>query len=292
MPRDITKSSAIDGAGGQVQCGAMDICCSPLASRLALVVAAVFSAPAALAAVITFGSAADYDNNFYEVAAGSEVAWKPGGFIERTTNGSATTAIYNTGSIGGVSGSGGTAPGAALDKFNNFTVQADVKFTAIDVNNSVGFYTKVDDAGASGYAAIIRLTSATTADFRLFDSSGALATSGIGSQIGSTQFFTQMGAFAANTAYTFKLSVVDVGTTVTFEASLWNTVSGTQIGSTLWETDNTSAVTGLGQVGFRLGNKVQLDNFVVGAAIPEPGSMAMWAAGGVLFFASMARRRR
>lgn len=264
---------------------------SPLASRLALVAASVFLAHSAAAAVVTFGSAADYDNNFYEVSAGSEVSWNAGGYIERVTNGSATTAIYNTGATGGVAGSGGTTSGATLDKFSNFTIQGDLRFTAVDVNNSFGFYTKVDDAGGTGYAAIIRLTSATTADFRLFESSGTLATSGVGAQIGTTQFFTQSGLFTANTAYTFKLSVSDVGSNVTFQASLWNTISGTQIGATLTETDTSSAVLGSGQVGFRIGNKAQLDNFGV-TAIPEPSTYALIAAGGALVVAGFRRRAR
>lgn len=244
---------------------------------------------AASAATLTFGTASDYDDNFHEITNGGMAVWSAGGYVQKSTVG-ATTALYNTTATGGTAGSGGTGVAiAANDKFVDFTVQADFSVNALTSANSIGFYTKVNDAGSAGYVAIVRMTSATTADFRLWDSNSTLSNSGVGTLL-STQTFTTTGAFVANTFYTLKLDVKDVGGTVEFSASL-SSVGGLQIGNTLTYTDMSSAATGLGQVGIRLGENMRLDNFAV-TSIPEPGTVTLWVAGIVLTFAGIIRRRR
>ncbi len=251
--------------------------------------ACVLTVPVAIAATVPFGSAEDYDSNFHEVANGALTTWNAAGYLQKSMVG-ATTAIYNTTAVGGTAGSGGTGVAvAANNTFADFTVQADFSMNSLSSANSVGFYTKVNSAGSAGYVAIVRITSATTADFRLWDSDSTLANSGVGTLL-STQTFTTSGAFVANTFYTLTLQVKDVGNTVWFGASL-SSVGGTQIGGTLTATDTTSAAIGAGQVAIRLGENMRLDNFSV-AAIPEPGTAGLWLSGAALLVAGGRRRRQ
>ncbi len=245
------------------------------------------------AATIPFDTNAEYDNNFYEISNGGDLVRNSGGYLNKV-NTSATGVIYNTHATGGSGGQGGTTAGTPLDKFGDVTIQASFSAGVLETSStSVGFFTKINDAATTGYLAVIRLTSATTADFRLFDTASL---SLVGTQIGTTQNFTTSGSFAINTLYIFKLAVKDVGLNVQFDASLW-TAGGSQIGSTITATDTSSAVTGLGQVGLRLGSSgtsgsnVHLDDFSV-TAIPEPQTCALFAAGGVLFVAGLLRLKR
>lgn len=242
------------------------------------------------ASTITFSSNPDYDTNFYEPTAYSTLARNS--FNNSLSSTGNSVAIYNTHATGGSGGNGGTAAGTPLDKFANFTMQADIASSSIlNTASSVGFYTKVNDSLTSGYTVIFNLESATKASMRLFDSDGNPASVGVGTQIGSTQYFTTGGTFSIKQFFTFKLDVTDVGGNVSFSGSMFN-VGGSQIGSTLTMTDTTSAVTGLGQVGLRMYGYDWVDNFSVVAAIPEPGSVALLAAGGALFLAGICRRRR
>lgn len=242
------------------------------------------------AATITFGSASDYDNNFYEVFNGSQISLT-GGLLNKTGSGAAT-AIYNTAATGGSGGSGGTAGGLPLDKFASFTIQADYNPTFVSGGTqSFGFYTKIDNAGTTGYAALFRIVNSTTVDFRLFDSNGTLANSGVGTSLFSANI-TTTGSFLQGTLYRFKLIVTDVGSNVQFDASM-STTSGIQIGIVQSFTDTTSATTGLGQVGFRIGDGGRIDNFsITAAAVPEPGTSTVLAGGAALLFAGLLRRKR
>lgn len=250
--------------------------------------AAVLIAHTAIAATLTFDTNADYDSNFYEVANGGDLGTNASGYLNKV-NASATSAVYNTHATGGSGGLGGTAGGTPRDTFGDVTLQATFRSSVLDASTSLGFFTKINEATTSGYAAIVRLTSATTADFRLFDTA---ALSAVGTQIGTTQNFT--GSFAANIYYLFKLTVTDDGANVKFDASLW-TNGGSQIGSTITLSDTTSAVTGLGQVGMRLGSaassNLHVNDFSV-AAVPEPSTYVLFASGSALFAAALLRRKR
>lgn len=252
--------------------------------------AAMLLAHTASAATLTFNTNADYDNNFYEVANPGDLATSVGNGYLNKVNSSATSAVYNTSATGGSGGAGGTAGGAPLDKFGDVTLQATFgHFTnPLDGSTGVGFFTKINDAATSGYVAIFRVLTATTADFRVFDTA---ALSSVGTLLG-TQTFT--GTFARDTYYIAKLTVTDVGANVRFDASLW-TAADVQIGSTVTLTDNTSAVTGLGQVGLRAGSgtnsSLRIDGFSVTSAIPEPSAYALFASGGALCVALLRRKR-
>jgi hypothetical protein len=260
--------------------------------QFAAMSAAVLLAHTASAATLTFDTIADYDNNFYEVANPNDLGTNtsPGGYLNKI-NGTATSAVYNTAATGGSGGAGGTAGGTPLDKFGDVSLQASFgHFTnALDGSTGVGFFTKINDTATSGYVAIFRVLTSTTADFRLFDTA---ALSAVGTQIGTTQTFT--GTFAKDTYYIAKLTVTDVGANVRFDASLW-TAADVQIGSTITLTDTTSAVTGLGQVGLRAGSgansSLRIDSFSVTSAIPEPSSYAFLASGGALCVALLRRKR-
>lgn len=259
--------------------------------RFAGISAALLLAHTATAATLTFNTIADYDNNFYEVANPNDLGTNttPGGYLNKI-NGTATSAVYNTHATGGTLGQGGTAGGTPIDTFGDVTLQASFMHTgnAIDGSTGLGFYTKISNDASSGYTAIVRILNSTTADFRVFDTA-ALST--VGTLLG-TQTFT--GTFAKDTYYIFKLTVTDVGANVRFDASLF-TNGGTQIGSTLTMTDTTFAVTGLGQVGLRAGSGansiLQIDNFSVTSAIPEPSSYTLLASGGALCVALLRRKR-
>ncbi|CAM3031908.1 PEP-CTERM sorting domain-containing protein [Rariglobus hedericola] len=253
--------------------------------------AAVLLAHTVSAVTLTFNTAADYDNNFYEVANGGDLtASVANGYLYKS-NGTATSAIYNTHSTGALTaGAGGTTGGTPIDTFGDFTIEATFSSSQLAAaSTGIGFFTKIN--GGVGYAALFRLTSATTADFRLYEPASPLS---LGTQIGSDQTITRTsGSFATNSFYIARLTVTDVGTNVRFEASIWTT-TGTQLGNTITLTDTTSAIIGLGEVGIRAGSSashnLQIDSFSI-SAIPEPSSYALLASGGALFVALLRRNR-
>lgn len=183
---------------------------------------------------------------------------------------------------GGSGGSGGTTINTPYNTFGGttaFTIQADYFQSNPQggpAGTSFGFYVKAASSATptTAYAAIFRLTDS-AADFRVFDSGGNPSTSGVGTQLGSTQ--TYNAGFAANTYFTLKLEVVDVGSNVQFTGSIWNQ-GGAVIKTFTSITDTSSAVLGAGQVGFRWsndgGSNTRIDNYGV---VPEPSTWALLA---------------
>jgi len=252
------------------------------------------------AATLTFGTAGDYDNNFWEPtgSAPGTLVWNNSGYLAKTSATSASTAIYNSHATGGTAGSGGTAGGTPLDKFSNFTVKADASFNEGfgSGSASLGFYTKVNDAATSGYLAVFRIESTSKATLRLFEAGNPSTASGAGTQIGTSVDLVSSGSnFVLGTFYTFSLTVQDIGGNVSFTGSVL-TAGGTLIGSAQTLSDTTSAVTGLGQVGIRLGassasSLTRMDNFSI-TAIPEPSTYALLGGVGALGLALVTRRKR
>jgi hypothetical protein len=253
----------------------------PVALSIALFVGASVSQ----AQIITFDTAASYDNNFAELKNGSFVSWVSGGYLSLTWVGAGVpaAAIYNSAASGGTGGSGGTTINTPYNTFGGstpFTIQADYYQSNPQggpAGTSFGFYVKASASSTptSGYAAIFRLTD-TGADFRVFDSNGNPSDSGVGTLLG-TQTFS--GGFSADTYYTLKLEVADIGSTVQFTGSIWNQ-GGSMITAFTSIVDSSSPVLGAGQVGFRWsndgGSNTRIDNFGV---VPEPSTVGFLAAG-------------
>lgn len=249
-----------------------------------LAVAVLAVASASQAQIITFDTNASYDNNFAELNNGTYVSRDAGGYLSLTNTGVgiATAAIYNSVATGGSGGSGGTTINTPYNTFGGttaFTIQADYFQSNPQggpAGTSFGFYVKAASSATptTAYAAIFRLTD-TVADFRVFDSGGNPSTSGVGTQLGSTQ--TYNAGFAANTYFTLKLEVVDVGSNVQFTGSIWNQ-GGAVIKTFTSVTDTSSAVLGAGQVGFRWsndgGSDTRIDNYGV---VPEPSTWGLLA---------------
>ncbi len=260
-----------------------------------LLLAGLATASSLSAAVIDFDVLSDYQNNFWSPIGNSATSYDGTlQAIKRNTVGT-TTLIYNTGSTGGTGNLAGTAGGTPLDKFSSFTVQADFRASTTSANNSIGFYTKLNDSGTSGYLGIFRLNNgAGSADFRLWSGADATVTNGIGT---GTQVGAATGTFAAtsvNTSYTVKLEVADIGGNVEFVASLW-TIGGTQIGSSISYTAVGGTI-GDGQVGMRLNSNftdtIRMDNFgITATTIPEPSTYAVLGGLAALGLAAVRRRR-
>lgn len=254
---------------------------------------AIFAAYSALAVsvsgqsvLIDFDTDADYDGNFVEAAPGNPSATRDaGGCLLKAAladaAATATSAIYDTGATGGGAGSGGTTFSGTRDTFGGtagsgaFVIQADICYdgTLGSFGTSIGFYTKVPSGEASGYAGLFRLSSATGADFRLYDSDCGPRTARVGAVPKITQTIGDLppGTFGLGTFYTIRVKVEDVGDSVAFTASIL-----TQAGKLIHEfdtiIDDTSPVLGSGQVGLRISNStpnngVRVDNFSV-APVP------------------------
>jgi hypothetical protein len=224
------------------------------------------------------------------------VSRNAGGYLVRTDTGAgtATSTIFNTHATGGSAGSGGTTINSPYDTFggsSGITLQVDYYQANPQpgpAGTSFGFYVKAAQSTTptTGYAAIFRLTDS-GADFRVWDSDSNPSIAGVGTQLGSTQFYNV--GFAAATYYTLKLQVIDVGSTIQFTGSIWNQ-GGALIKAFTTVTDTTSAVLGAGQVGFRFGNdggsESRIDNLTI---IPEPNTAALLGGLGTML---LLRRRR
>ncbi|MEY3895095.1 MAG: hypothetical protein RLZZ214_614, partial [Verrucomicrobiota bacterium] len=199
--------------------------------RLRTLVAALFAGTSASQAsvLVDFSDNAAYDNNFAEKASGAFVSRNSGGYLVRTDTGAgtATSTIFNTHATGGSAGSGGTTINSPYDTFggtSGMTIQVDYYQANPQpgpAGTSFGFYVKAPQSTTptTGYAAIFRLTDS-GADFRVWDSDSNPNIAGVGTQLGTTQFYNV--GFAASTFYTLKLEVIDIGSTVKFTGSIWN----------------------------------------------------------------------
>lgn len=236
---------------------------------------------AASAVTILFDTNADYDTNFWEAGAvnTSGLSRVAGGYLEKT--GTTSVAFYSPGATGGSGGSGGTTEGTTPVFGVGDRIRTNFSTSHLDGGNSFGFYTGISTNETSGYAVIFRITSATTADFRVFDTATDPSAAGAAGQFGGTLNFTTSGAFTANTFYTFQLDLVQNGANLNFVASMYDATTQAQIGVTQTITDSTAPVFS-GGVALRLNASatvtspnVRADNFSI-EAIPEPS-------GGVLF---------
>jgi hypothetical protein len=248
---------------------------------------AALLAPALHAATVTFDTAQQYADNFTELVNASNTAWADGGYLQKDAGDSATVARFND------AGTSGT------DTYDDLRISMDFRTSGpLGSNgNSVGFFVRGNEAGTSAYAAVFRMTSTTSADFRVWDSTANPSTGILpGSTLGS-QTLTGLPAntFALDTFYSFRLDVANVGDNVVFTGSIY-TQGGDLIGTFGTITDTTTPLTAAGEVYIRMGsNSVtpnnavnHYDNFKV-EVIPEP------AAASLLGFTAMLaafRRRR
>jgi hypothetical protein len=214
-------------------------------------------------------------------------------------NSGADLLIYNTTSSGAVTpGAGGTSASSTQNTFQDFIIQADHRASTVgSAATGLGFWVKGNSTGTAGYLVIFRLSTVTggtgNADMRIWGpnstSSGATGTSLLGSSA-----ITPTSTLSASTDYTFRLQIQDVAGGVDFIGSMWDAATGNQIGSDITFTHTgESALTGPGQVGFRLGSGggggvSVMDNFSI-EAIPEPSAAAL---GLVAAAGALMRRRR
>jgi hypothetical protein len=254
------------------------------------------------AATIRFDSAGDFDNNFWAPKASAGTAWSSSAQqIQRSylpTGGDLF--VYNTTSTGATTpGSGGTSASGTQNTFQDFIIQADHRANTTDFStNSLGFWVKGSSDGTAGYLVVFRLSSSATAgegsaDMRVLGTNST-ATGNNGSTLMDSTAFVPTSSVAKSKDYTFRLQVQDVAGGVNFIGSMWDTATGSQIGTDIAYThESGSALTGAGQVGFRLGSSGTsavsvMDNFSI-TAVPEPA--AAWL-GLVAVAGGMLRRRR
>lgn len=263
---------------------------------LALASAAVSLAAAASAVTLTFGSDADYDNNFVELAASGDSTLSTFAFASpsterslRKTGTGTQSALYNTSATGGSGGSGGTSGTPGNNLFGDVSVSADFRISAFNTP-SLGLWSRVNSAGTSGYLGLVNLISSTSVQLRVFDSNANPGGSGVGTALFNQTFTLTEITLNTSTFYTASLSTITSGTDVTFILEL-KTTGGVSIASTGIVTDTSSPVLADGQVGFRAASStLYIDNFSV-AAIPEPSSAAALA-GLLVIGGALLRRRR
>jgi hypothetical protein len=273
-----------------------------LAASIITLAASIIMAAASHAATITFDTAADFDSNFWAPTASVGTVWSASG--QRIQRGSSPNGgdlfIYNTTSTGAATaGAGGTSASGTQNTFQDFVIQADHRASTVDFStNSLGFWVKGSSDGTAGYLVVFRLSSSSeegqgTADMRVLGTNST-ATGNNGSTLMSSTAFVPTSSVAKSKDYTFRLQVQDVAGGVNFIGSIWDTASGLQVGSDISYThESPAALTGAGQVGFRLGSSGTtatsvMDNFSI-EAIPEPSAALL---GLVALTGGILRRRK
>lgn len=246
---------------------------------------------------LSFDTPAEYDNNFWLSGGEKDLVWRSPGQIQKDDEqNSSGYAIYNSGSTGGSGGSGGTSGGSELNKFVNFSIQADFQAGNVNAANGLGFFVKGSDSLDSGYVVIFRPATSTTAssnvDMRIWGPGSNAVTGNLGTPLMASTPFVSTDDITSSAWYTFRLDVEDIDGQVRFAGSVWDTATNKQVGQTIEFLHGDSPILGEGQVGIRLGSGnnapwVAADNFLI-TAIPEPSSGLLLAAGTALAL----RRRR
>lgn len=244
------------------------------------------------AVTLTFESASEYSNNFTPGftsntgGGGTPIFWSTSTYpnhlvkYDATGSGSASFSIFNT---------------AAAS--TSYTLKADALFNPTSGFStsalSFGFVTNIGTN--NGYAAIFRLTSNTTADFRIFEGVNA-STGAIGTEINNQTFTLSSGTWSTTSFYTLNLNVVNTGTSISFTGSILTT-GGTTLGAFNTYTDTTPSSVLNTSVGIRMGigasDVLRMDNFTVPtSAIPEPSTYALFGGAGMLVLSLYTRRKR
>lgn len=232
---------------------------------------------------IGFGSNADYDANFKEVAAGNGIVRNAAGYVELASVAAAITtasAVYDASATGGASGNGGTGGADTNNDLGNFIISSTISVTNRTAQSVGGFLLRLDGNESNGYLGVMSIQP-TGVQFRLFEGVG-LSTTGLGSgQIYDSGLIATTTAI--NTFYSFKLTV-NGGTfgfdfnngaaTSSFTDTTVTATSG-QAGIFLRATDTANALT-------------RMDDFQI-AAIPEP-SVALLGLAGLATLLGVRRR--
>jgi hypothetical protein len=234
-------------------------------------------------ATLSFTTESDYTDNFTETANGSSLSWNNGALAEfNASTTTASIATYNT----AVPVTTGSTLSLAMDaSFHNLTAGG----------ASIGFITNA--ISGTGYLSVFRLTSATTADFRVFTDVTTAGTIPSGAIFTSTLTLTGGATFSIDTDYTFSLNVQNTGTQLIFSGSILNASNSSVIGTfTSYSNAPTTYITGTG-VAIRLGaingSYTYADNFSVStSSIPEPSTYALLSGLAVIGLAAIRRPRR
>jgi len=233
---------------------------------------------------ITFGSNADYDNNFKEGTNGSLqriIDSVRVSSIDASAVGFGS-ALYDTSVTPGTGGAGGTGGTNANNDLSNFTVTSLIQFQNRGQQSTAGYFLRMNDSATSGYLATATFydTSGTVhVRFDLFENvtldfnpaSSGTATGPTGS------IASQSIVFPTVAATNFNFSVTAVGADFTFRLS--NLTNTTSVSTTL--TDTVSPTLSAGQVGMFIraqgqagGSTSRMDDFTI--TIPEPSSVLLF----------------
>lgn len=213
---------------------------------------------------ITFGSNAEYDQNFKEPPSAFPAPLRVEA-IRRQSNGSLalngsfmSSAVFDTSTTGGTGGFGGTGGSDTNNDLGNFIIAAD--FATTSANFGGGFLLRLNSAEAGGYAVTFDTNSTSAMTFTVFENSES-ALPIFGDQI-FMETVSLPGNILPNSLYTFQV-LVNGGT---FEFNFANGAAKAIF------TDPTVTAT-VGQAGIVLLNPGQttavgLDNFRLGALLP------------------------
>jgi hypothetical protein len=230
---------------------------------------------------ISFNSNSEYDSAFKESNPMLASLQRDAAGNVSLFNTQTSLAIFDTSASGGVGGNGGLIGSDANNDLSDFTISADFASTLPGIGG--GFLLRLNSSEANGYAVRVHNIDPLLVVFDVFKGASAMSA---GFQIFSTGVPLPIGsAVAANTFYTFKVTVVGGTFTLDFangaaKATFTDFAPGATVGQVGIVVDNLAP-----------GATARLDNFRI-AAVPEPSSLVLAALAGIIPLSHLVRGRR